>query len=104
MPTKTLNCAKLTDKEQREKKTPDKFLDRLQEGLCNFTDVDTESTEEGMILKIDFSVSQLQISVFKKRYSWPRRYTMVKNKRRKIGRKKKPGKRPKPQQWLLDPL
>ena len=89
MPTKTLNCAKLTDKEQREKKTPDKFLDRLQEGLCNFTDVDPESTEEGMILKIDFSLSQLQISVFKKLYSWPRRYTMVKNKRRKIGRKKK---------------
>ena len=53
---------KFDDKEQREKKTRDSFLDRLQEALCKFTDVDQESTGEGMILKIDFSLSQLQIS------------------------------------------
>ena len=88
MHTKTLNYAQLADTEQGEKKAPDKFLDRLQEGLCNFTDVDPESTEDGMILKTDFSLSQLQISVFQKLYSWLRWYTMVKNKRRKIGRKK----------------
>ena len=51
MPTKTLNYAKLTDKEQREKKTPDKFLDRLHETLCKFTDVDPKSSEGEMILK-----------------------------------------------------
>ena len=47
----------LADKEQGEKKTPDKFLDRLQEALRKFTDNDPKSTEEGMILKTDFSVS-----------------------------------------------
>ena len=61
MRAETLDYTKLADIEQGEKKTPDKFLDRLQEGLCNFTDVDPESTEEGMILKTDFSLSQLQI-------------------------------------------
>ena len=34
MHTKTLNYAKLADIKQGEKKTPDKFLDRLQEALC----------------------------------------------------------------------
>ena len=62
MHTKTLNYAKLADIEQGEKKTPDKFLDRLQEALWKFTDVDSESTEEAMILKIGFLLSQLQIS------------------------------------------
>ena len=47
----------LADKEQGEKKTPDKFLDRLQEALCKFTNVDPESTEEGMVLKVDFSLT-----------------------------------------------
>ena len=49
MHTKTLHYAKLTDKEQREKKTPDKFLDRLQEALHKFTDFDPKNTEEGII-------------------------------------------------------
>ena len=52
----------LADKEQGEKKTPDKFLDRLQEALCKFTNVDPESTEEGMVLKVGFSLTQLKIS------------------------------------------
>ena len=55
--TKTLNYAKLADIGQGEKKTPDKFLDRLQKALHKFTDNDPKSTEEGMILKTDFSVS-----------------------------------------------
>ena len=42
----TLNYAKLADIEQGEKETPGKFLDRLQEALCKFTDVDLESAEE----------------------------------------------------------
>ena len=32
--TKSLNYAMLADIEQGEKKTPDKFLERLQEALC----------------------------------------------------------------------
>ena len=57
MHTKTLNYDKLANIEQGEKKTPDKFLDRLQKALHKFTDNDPKSTEEGMILKTDFSVS-----------------------------------------------
>ena len=44
--TKTLNYAKLNDIEQGEKETPGKFLDRLQEALCKFTNIDTESLRE----------------------------------------------------------
>ena len=60
--TKTLNYAQLADTEQGEKKAPDKFLDRLQEALHKFSDFDPKSTEEGIIWKIDSSLSQLQIS------------------------------------------
>ena len=58
----TLNYAKLADIEQGEKEMPDKFIDRLQEALRKFTDVDPKSEERGMILKIDFSFSRLQVS------------------------------------------
>ena len=42
----TLNYAKLADIEQGEKETPSKFLDRLQEALCKFTDVDPTRAEK----------------------------------------------------------
>ena len=41
--TKTLNYDQLSDMEQGEKKTPGKSLDRLQEAVHRFTDVDPES-------------------------------------------------------------
>ena len=43
---KTLHYAKLADTEQGEKEIPGKFLDRLQEALDKYTDVDPESAEE----------------------------------------------------------
>ena len=49
MHTKTLDYAKLADTEQGEKKSPEKFLDRLQEALHKFTDFDPKNTEEGII-------------------------------------------------------
>ena len=52
--TRTLYYAKLTDIEPGEKKTPGKFLDRLQGALGKFTDVDLEITEGEMILKGSF--------------------------------------------------
>ena len=52
--TRTLYYAKLTDTEQGEKKTPGKFLARLQGALCKFTDVYLEITEGEMILKDSF--------------------------------------------------
>ena len=48
--TKALNSAKLADIEQKKKEAPSKFLDRPQEVLCRFTDIDPESAEGGMIL------------------------------------------------------
>ena len=38
--------AKLNDIKQGEKETPGKFLDRLREALCKFTNIDTESSRE----------------------------------------------------------
>ena len=52
----TLNYAKLADIEQGEKETPGKFLDYKR------LSADSKSTEKGMILKIDFLLSQLQVS------------------------------------------
>ena len=54
MHAKTLNYAKLADKEQGEKETPGKFLDRLWEALHKFTDVDPESAEGEIMLKDRF--------------------------------------------------
>ena len=107
----------LADKEQGEKKTPDKFLDRLQEALCKFTNVDPESTEEGMVLKVDFSLTQLKISAVSYKNRRLDQISLQKTvqlsqmvyhgkeyKEENRREKKKPGQRPKPQQWLLDPL
>ena len=50
---KTLNYAKSVNIEQ-EKETPGKFLDRLREALCRFTEIDPESEEGRVILKEKF--------------------------------------------------
>ena len=115
--TLRLNYAKLADIGQGEKKTPDKFLDRLQEALCKFTNVDPESTEEGMVLKVDFSLTQLKISAVSYKNRRLDQISLQKTvqlsqmvyhgkeyKEENRRKKKKPGQRPKPQQWLLDPL
>ena len=62
MHAKTLDCAKLADIVHGETETPGKFLDRPWEALPRFTDVDLESAEGEMILKIDFSFIWLLIS------------------------------------------
>ena len=59
---KTLNYVKLASVEQEKKEVPGKFLYRLREALHTFTEIDPESEEGRMILNIDFSLSQLQIS------------------------------------------
>ena len=61
MYAKTLNYAKLANIEQEEKEAPGKFLDRLREALCRFTEIDPES-EEGRVILKDFSCSQFQMS------------------------------------------
>ena len=50
----TLDYAQLADIEKLEKETPGKSLDRLQEALHKFTDIDSKSSKEGTILKDRF--------------------------------------------------
>ena len=50
-----LDCVKLVDIEQGEKEAPDKLLDRWQEIICKFTNVDSKIAEGEIILK-DFSL------------------------------------------------
>ena len=59
--SKPLNYGKLADIEQEEKEAPGKFLDRLREALCRFTEIDPES-EEGKVILKDRFLSRLQIS------------------------------------------
>ena len=47
--SKPLNYSKLADIEQEEKEALGKFLDRLREALCRFTEIDPES-EEGKVI------------------------------------------------------
>ena len=58
MPAKTLNYAKLANTDQEEKEAPGKFLDRLREALCRFTEIDPES-EDGIVILKDRFVTQL---------------------------------------------
>ena len=56
MISKPLNYGKLANIEQEEKEAPDKFLDRLREALCRFTEIDPESEEGRVILKDRFLI------------------------------------------------
>ena len=51
---KTLSYVKLENIEQEEKEAPDKFLDRLREALCRFTEIDPKSEEGKVILRVKF--------------------------------------------------
>ena len=46
----------MADIEQGEKETPGKFLDRLQEALHKFTDIDPKNSEGGVIVKDRFFI------------------------------------------------
>ena len=50
------NDAKLANIEQEEKEASGKFLDRLREALCRFTEIDPESEEGRVILKDRFLI------------------------------------------------
>ena len=52
--SKPLNYSKLADIEQEEKEAPGKFLDRVREALCRFTETDPENEEGRVILKDRF--------------------------------------------------
>ena len=64
-----LNYGKLTDIEQEEKKAPGKFLDRLREALCRFTEIDPES-EEGRVILKDRFLTQLAPDILYKVLKW----------------------------------
>ena len=54
--------AKLAIIEQEEKGAPGKFLDRLREALCRFTEIDFKSEEGRGILKDRF-LTQLALDI-----------------------------------------
>ena len=64
-----LNYGKLTDIEQEEKKAPGKFLDRLREALCRFTEIDPKS-EEGRVILKDRFLTQLAPDILHKVLKW----------------------------------
>ena len=64
-PSKPLNYGKLADIEQEEKEAPGKFLDRLREALCRFTEIDPKS-EEGIVIFKDRFLTQLSPDIRRK--------------------------------------
>ena len=52
--SKPLNYGQLANIEQEEKEVPGKFLDRLREALCRYTEINSESEEGKVILKDRF--------------------------------------------------
>ena len=69
MPSKPLNYGKLADIEQEEKEAPGKFLDRLREALCRFTEIDPKS-EEGRVILKDRFLTQLAPDILHKVLKW----------------------------------
>ena len=63
-----LNYAKLANIDQ-EKEAPGKFLDRLREALCRFTEIDPES-EDGIVILKDRFVTQLAPDICRKLLKW----------------------------------
>ena len=61
--SKPLKYGKLTDIEQEEKEAPGKFLDRLREVLCRFTETDPKSEEGNVILKDRFLTQSAPVAV-----------------------------------------
>ena len=68
MISKPLNYAKLANIDQ-EKEAPGKFLDRLREALCRFTEIDPES-EDGIVILKDRFVTQLAPDICRKLLKW----------------------------------
>ena len=64
-----ISFSKLADIEQEEKEAPGKFLDRLTEGLCRFTEIDPES-EEGKVILKDRFLTQLAPDIRHKLLKW----------------------------------
>ena len=62
---KPLNYGKLADIEQEEKEAPGKFLHRLREALCRFTEIDSEC-EEGKVILKDIFLTQLTPDICRK--------------------------------------
>ena len=100
----------MADIEQEEKEAPGKFLDRLKEALCRFTEIDPKSEEEKVILKDRF-LTQSAPDIRRKLSKWAygtnqsldnllKQIIMVGNMRkRKKGRERR-RKRRKPSKWL----
>ena len=100
----------MADIEQKEKEAPGKFLDRLKEALCRFTEIDPKSEEEKVILKDRF-LTQLAPDIRRKLSKWAygpnqsldnllQQFIMVGNMRKRKKGRERQRKRRKPSQWL----
>ena len=110
--TQTHVHGKLTDIEQEEKEAPGKFLDRLREALCRFTEIDPE-IEKGKVILKDRFLTQSAPDIRRKLLKWmygPNQSSdtllqlaqsiMVGNMRKRKKGKKRQRKRRKPSPWL----
>ena len=100
----------MADIEQEEKEAPGKFLDRLKEALCRFTEIDPKSEEEKVILKDRF-LTQSAPDIRRKLSKWAygpnqsldnllQQFIMVGNMRKRKKGRERQRKRRKPSQWL----
>ena len=100
----------MADIEQKEKEAPGKFLDRLKEALCRFTEIDPKSEEEKVILKDRF-LTQSAPDIRRKLSKWAygpnqsldnllQQFIMVGNMRKRKKGRERQRKRRKPSQWL----
>ena len=62
---KPVNHGKLANTVQEEKEAPGKFLHRLREALCRFTEIDSEC-EEGKVILKDIFLTQLTPDICRK--------------------------------------
>ena len=66
---KPLNYGKSANIEQEEQEVSGKFLDRLKEALCRFTEIDPRSEEGKVILKVRF-LTQSAPDIHRKLLKW----------------------------------
>jgi len=109
-----ISFSKLADIEQEEKEAPGKFLDRLREAFCRFTEIDSKSEEGKVILKDRFltqSAPDIRRKLLKQAYGQNQSFDILlqlaqtvyygrEYEEKKERQKKRQRKRRKPSPWL----
>ena len=114
--SKPLNYGKLENIEEEEKEAPGKFLDRVREALCRYTEIDPES-EEGKVTLKDRFLTQSAPDIRRKLSKWAygpnqsldnllqlAQSIMEGNMRKRKKGRERQRNRQKPSQWLWKPF